>query len=75
MVPWGCLGGPPGPPWGLPGTVRARFETQLKPGRSKSIDTKIREALAGPKNALLYPKNLPKGIQKMTKNLKMVQCG
>ena len=30
MVPWGCLEGPPGPPWGLPGTVRTRFQAQLK---------------------------------------------
>ena len=30
MVPWRCLEGPPGPPWHLPGTVRARFQTQLK---------------------------------------------
>ena len=29
IVPWGRLGGPPGPSWGLPEAVRARFRAQF----------------------------------------------
>ena len=29
LVPWGRLGGPPGPSWGLPEAARARFRAQF----------------------------------------------
>ena len=60
MVPWGCLGGPPGPPEGIPGTVRARFETQLNLKKNDAFWEAPRTSWEAPEN--------PEGLQKSIKN-------